>query len=65
MDRKKRHYPNHIPALKPRSKERQPLIVADTETDRLLLEKGSKFTTPYRANRHLKRSCLVSSKNEI
>jgi len=31
MGRKSR-YPNHVPALKPRSKERKPFIVADTET---------------------------------
>lgn len=29
---RKRRYPNHIPALKPTSKERRPFIVADTET---------------------------------
>lgn len=29
---RKRGYPNYIPALKPTSKERQPFIVADTET---------------------------------
>lgn len=31
MGRKSR-YPDHIPALKPKSKERRPFIVADTET---------------------------------
>jgi len=29
---KKSRYPNHIPALKPTTKERRPFIVADTET---------------------------------
>lgn len=28
----KRRYPDHVPALKPKSKERRPFIVADTET---------------------------------
>ncbi|CAL5408040.1 unnamed protein product [Camellia sinensis] len=32
MDRKKRNYPDCIPAFKPRSKERRPFIVADMET---------------------------------
>lgn len=32
MGRKSRRYPNHVPALKPTTKERRPFIVADTET---------------------------------
>ncbi|VDO13682.1 unnamed protein product, partial [Brugia timori] len=32
MSVKEHRYPGHIPALKPTSKERQPFIVADTET---------------------------------
>lgn len=32
MGSRKRRYPDHVPSLKPTSKERQPFIVADTET---------------------------------